>query len=57
MSVSLFELKNHWSHGSFGYDLDKEAMRFLMLKEENHTRPRVVFVQNWLGEIEQILPD
>ena len=38
------------------YDIDSDGERFVMIEEREASRPRVIIVQNWLAELERLVP-
>ena len=52
----LFELEGYSFWGGANYDVDHDGQRFLMVKGESSAHGDVVLVQNWLDELERLVP-
>ena len=60
----LFEKQYYTAQSSRTYDVAPDGQRFLMIAEDVETaggsdtpEPQIVLVQNWLAELERLLPD
>jgi len=54
----MFEADYYLGNGGPNYDVSPDAERFLMIRraENSSARPQIIVVQNWLEELERLVP-
>ena len=54
----MFDADYYLGNGGPNYDVSPDAERFLMIRraENSSARPQIIVVQNWLEELERLVP-